>query len=162
LNIKEEEMAKGYSGGGRSFSSGGGRSSSSYRSSSSSYRVAPAPTPTPKISTNSSTTLSNTTNSGGFLSSVADGFSFGIGSSIARNMVDSIFHPIPRVYSSSSSSSTSSNTETKEKKDELKGKTCEDLVKTFRECMTMNSTNFDVCNQAYQDYNQCMLQKENK
>jgi hypothetical protein len=157
-------MAKGYSGGGRSFSSGVGRSSSSsYRSSSSSYRVAPAPTPIPKISTNSSNssnTSTNTTNSGGFLSSVADGFSFGVGSSIARNMVDSIFHPIPRVYSSSSS--TSSNTETKEKKDEVKGKTCEDLVKTFRECMTMNSTNFDVCNQAYQDYNQCMLQKENK
>ena len=161
-------MAKGYSGGGRSSSSfGRGRSSSSYGSSSSSYRV--APTPTPKITSSSSssssnssssTTSSNTTNSGGFLSSVADGFSFGVGSSIARNMVDSIFHPIPRVYSSSSS--TSSNIETKEKKDELKGKTCEDFVKTFRECMTMNSTNFDVCNQAYQDYNQCMLQKENK
>ncbi len=154
-------MAKGYSGGGRSSSSFGGGRSSSYGSSSSSYRVAPAPTPkTTSISSSSSTTSSNTTKSGGFLSAVADGFSFGVGSSIARNMVDSIFHPIPRVYSSSSS--TSSNTETKEKKDELKGKTCEDLVKTFRECMTMNSTNFDVCNQAYQDYNQCMLQKENK
>ena len=66
---------KGYSAG-RSSGFSLGKSSSSFSSS----------TPSPKYYS-----TSITPSSGGFLSSMADGFSFGVGSSIARNMVDRIF-----------------------------------------------------------------------
>ncbi len=150
-------MAKGGRSGGYS---GGGRSS--YGGSSRSYSVAPTPRPYfSRSSTTSKTTSSPTTtsssSSGGFFDSITQGFGFGMGSSIGRNMIDGIMNR-PVSLGSSYSSSTLTNT----KENIVEKKTCEDLVKTFRECMTMNSTNFNICSQAYKEYNDCMTKKESK
>jgi hypothetical protein len=151
-------MAKGGRSGGYS---GGGRSS--YGGSSRSYSVAPTPTPyfsrsstaSKTTSTPSSSTVTSSSSSGGFFDSITQGFGFGMGSSMGRNMVDGIMN---RPVSSGSSSSTI----TKEKENMIEKKACDDLLKTFRECMTMNSTDLNVCNQAYKDYNDCMMKKESK
>lgn len=74
----------------------------------------------------------------GFLSSMADGFSFGVGSSVARNMVD-------RLFSSSSSSSGIT------KEDVI----CKELNKSFIECMNMNNQDLNICKKAFEDYELC-------
>jgi hypothetical protein len=149
-------MAKGSRSGG--FSSG--------RSSSSSYRVAPAPIPkvhnnifsAPKkmevpplaqtVSSKStlSAPVSSASSSGGFLSTMAEGFSFGVGSSVARNVVDRIFSPSTTVNSSGSmihSSKVGSN------------HICTDLEKSWKECMSMNNQDLNICKQAFEDYEAC-------
>ncbi len=153
-------MAKG----GSSRSSG---SFSSGYSSSSSYRVAPAPIPkvhnnifsvpkkieTPKkVETVTKSTLppppapvstvpSATPSSGGFLSTMAEGFSFGVGSSVARNIVDRIFSPstIPATIPKTTSNNSY----------------CSDLEKSWNECMSMNNQDLNICRKAYEDYEAC-------
>ena len=155
-------MAKGGSSRSGGFSSG--------RSSSSSYRVAPAPTPkvhnnifsTPKKvetvtkssvppppppaptvspkSTLLAPVSSSVPSSGGFLSTMAEGFSFGVGSSIARNIVDRIFSPSVPV---SIPKRTPNNSY------------CTDLEKSWSECMSMNNQDLNICRKAYEDYEAC-------
>lgn len=157
-------MAKGGSSRSGGFSSG--------RSSSSSYRVAPAPTPkvhnnifsTPKKietvtkssvppppattvspkSTLSAPVSSSVPSSGGFLSTMAEGFSFGVGSSVARNIVDRIFSP-------SSTSSGSMIHSSKLGSNHI----CTDLEKSWSECMSMNNQDLNICRKAYEDYEAC-------
>ncbi len=152
-------MAKGSRSGGFSLGRGSGISSSS-------YRVAPAPIPkvhnnifsTPKkvevlspastVSPKStlSAPVSSAPSSGGFLSTMAEGFSFGVGSSVARNIVDRIFSPSTTVNSSGSmihSSKVGSN------------HICSDLEKSWSECMSMNNQDLNICKKAYEDYEAC-------
>ncbi len=155
-------MAKG----GSSRSSGSFSSTRSSSISSSSYRVAPAPIPKvhnnifsapKKIETVTKSSVppppavapkptlstpvsSATPSSGGFLSTMAEGFSFGVGSSVARNVVDRIFSPsvpvtIPKTTSNNSY--------------------CTDLEKSWNECMSMNNQDLNICRKAYEDYEAC-------
>lgn len=170
-------MAKGGSRGG-GYSSG--RSSSF--STISSYRVAPTPTPkvhnnifsTPKkvdvitpppaktsISSLPSTpSLPPTPSSGGFLSSMVDGFSFGVGSSIARNVVDRIFSPSlggsressPLPSGVSPNILTSSVTPLP---DSTVSKQCEELNKSWSECMNLHNQDINICRKAFEDYEAC-------
>ncbi len=143
-------MAKGSRSGG--FSSG--------RSSGSSYRVASAPTPkvhnnifsTPKkvetVTKNSvpppAAPAPSASSSGGFLSTMAEGFSFGVGSSVARNIVDRIFSPsVPATIPATIPKTTSSNSY------------CTDLEKSWNECMNMNNQDLNICRKAYEDYEAC-------
>ncbi len=155
---------------------GGSRSSGSFSSgrsssiSNSSYRVAPAPVPkihnnifsapkkvetvtknnVPPSTVSPKSTLSapvsSAPSSGGFLSTMAEGFSFGVGSSVARNVVDRIFSPSTTVNSSGSiihSTKVGSN------------HICTDLEKSWKECMSMNNQDLNICKQAFQDYEAC-------
>ena len=80
-----------------------------------------------------------TSSPSGFLSSMVDGFSFGVGSSVARNMVD-------RLFSSSSSSMLGST-----KEDVI----CKELNKSFIKCMNMNNRDLNICKKAFEDYELC-------
>ncbi len=136
---------------------------SSGYSSSLSYRIAPTPTPkvhnnifsTPKkietVTKSSappavapkptlSTPVSSTPFSGGFLSTMAEGFSFGVGSSVGRNVVDRIFSPLTPVVIP---------------KTTLNNSYCSDLEKSWNECMSMNNQDLNICKQAYEDYEAC-------
>ena len=156
-------MAKG--GGSR----GGGFTS--IRSSSSSYRTAPTPRPIihnniftrekisptppsvlkpspppPSVSTPSSPYVSPSTG-GGFLSTMMDGFGFGVGTSIGRKMVDNIFP--------SSSSSINSIPVSTQKENT----NCKELNKSLQECLQMNGSDMNICKKAFDDYEAC---KNNK
>ncbi len=72
---------------------------------------------------------------------MADGFSFGVGSSIARNMVDRIFAP-----SRTGSTISSSTIPTKE---------CDELNKSFKECMNLHNQDMNICKKAFEDYEDC-------
>ncbi len=161
-------MAKGGGSRGGGYSSGGSRSGGFFSgsSSSSSYRVAPAPTPkvhnnifsppkkietvtkssvlplptvAPKPTLSSPAPLAPS--SGGFLSAMVEGFSFGVGSSVARNIVDRIFSPstIPAVIPKTTSNNSY----------------CSDLEKSWNECMSMNNQDLNICRKAYEDYEAC-------
>lgn len=163
----------------------GGKGYSSGRSSSSSYRIAPTPTPkvhnnifstpkkieTPPKKMESTSTLSSIKSSlpptssvpsstsysrpsstpssvpsslpssGGFLSNMVDGFSFGVGSSVARNIVDRIFTPSPSRVSSSVTP--------------LPHKQCEELEKSWNECMNLHNQDNNICRKAFEDYETC-------
>lgn len=163
-------MAKG----GKGYVSGRSGGFSFGKSSSSSYHV--APTPIPKIHNNifsppkkidtpskpsslqvptvSSSSLpvsssSVTPSSGGFFSSMMDGFSFGTGSSIARNMVDRIFSPSQPGVSSIPISTISNNI--------LPNKKCEEFEKSFKDCMNLHNKdmNMNICSKAFEDYESC-------
>ncbi len=159
-------MAKG--GGSR----GGGYSSGRSSSVTSSYRVAPAPTPkvhnnifsTPKkvetipkkvestpISSSTSYSRpssmpSSVPSSGGFLSNMVDGFSFGVGSSVARNIVDRIFQPRPPTAPAPVITHIS-NPKT--------DKMCEELEKSWNECMNLHNQDNNICRKAFEDYEAC-------
>ncbi len=161
---------------------------SSTRSSSSSYRVAPAPVPKvhnnifsapkkvevpikssmppPPARTFSAPSLAPS--SGGFLSTMAEGFSFGIGSSVARNIVDRIFSPSTTVNSSGSMIHSTLLAPNEQKvaatqsylKEESSTKVgsnhiCTDLEKSWKECMSMNNQDLNICKQAFEDYEAC-------
>ena len=84
--------------------------------------------------------VSSAPSSGGFLSTMAEGFSFGVGSSVARNIVDRIFSPsvpatIPKTTSNNSY--------------------CTDLEKSWSECMNMNNQDLNICKKAFEDYELC-------
>jgi hypothetical protein len=71
-----------------------------------------------------------------------DGFSFGTGASLARNMVDNVFSPFrPTQPLSHSTSSTSSS--------------CDTLHKTFMECMNKNNNDHYSCSHAFEEYQAC-------
>jgi hypothetical protein len=152
--------------------------SSSFSISSSSYRVAPSPTPKvhnnifstkksevskpppqiPLKSTLSSslpTTSSITPSSGGFLSNMADGFSFGVGSSIARNVVDRIFSTGGSRESSLSSDRVSVTSSVTPLPDSTISKECKELEKSWSECMNLHNQDMNICRKAFEDYEAC-------
>ncbi len=163
-------MAKG--GGSR----GGGFTS--IRSSSSSYRTAPTPRPIihnniftrektspipppvskpstllppsqPLLSTSPHVSPSSTLTGGGFLSTMIDGFGFGVGTSIGRKMVDNIF----------SSTSTPKTTSTIPISTQKENTNCNELNKSLQECLQMNGSDMNICKKAFDDYEAC---KNNK
>ena len=141
--------------GGKAYVSGKSSGFSFGKSSSSSYRTAPTPKvhnsifSTPKKVDTPSTPVSSSVapSSGGFLSSMADGFSFGVGSSIARNMVDRIFSPSQAGVSSIPTSSISNNT--------IPNKKCEEYEKSWKDCINLHNQDMNICNKAFEDYEAC-------
>ena len=94
-------------------------------------------TPIKSTYTTTPTPTTPTTTSSGFLSTMSDGFSFGVGSSVARNLVDRTF----------SSNSNSPKVESNHM--------CNDLEKSWKECMSMNNQDLNICKKAYEDYEAC-------
>ncbi len=121
-----------------------GFNESQYKSSSSPKKVENILKPTlivPSSSTKSSSPIT-TPSSSGFLSNMADGFSFGVGSSVARNIVD-------RIFSTSSSTIITSN------KPNIIYKQCEELEKSWSECMNLHNQDVNICKKAFEDYEVC-------
>lgn len=111
------------------------------------YSTPPPPPPKPSSTTSSyvpSTTPSTTPS---FFGNMMDGFSFGTGASLARNMVDSIFSPnrSHQIQSQSQSHSISSSLPS----------SCDTLHKTFMECMNKNNNDHYTCSQAFEEYQAC-------
>jgi hypothetical protein len=107
---------------------------------STSFKVAPPPSST---SSSSSIQRPSSTSSSSYVPSffgnMMDGFSFGTGASLARNMVDSVFRPTQPLSHSTSLSSSS----------------CDTLHKTFMECMNKNNNDHYACSQAFEEYQTC-------
>lgn len=119
---------------------------------SSSYQIAPSPQPRSifKKSDNSkmpppyiyqSKHEPESKKSGGFLSTMIDGFGFGTGSSVANNVVNRIFNgktvtqPIC----------------------EKENKYCDELDKSFRDCMMTYNQDFTACEKVFQEYESCKI-----
>ncbi len=100
------------------------------------------PPPQPLVSTSTPT---STSMGGGFLSTMMDGFGFGVGSSIGRNMVD-------RFFLSSSINSIPVSTQ-------KENTNCKELNKSLQECLQMNGSDMNICKKAFDDYEAC---KNNK
>ncbi len=111
----------------------------------------PPPPPQPHVSTS---TPSTTSMGGGFLSTMIDGFGFGVGSSIARNTIDRIFSSTSTPTTSSSSSSSTISTSTPKE-----NTNCKELNKSLLECLQMNGSDMNICKKAFDDYEAC---KNNK
>ncbi len=120
----------------------------------------PTPTPTPTSTpTPVYTPSSNSTSSGGFFSNMMDGLSWGTGQSIAHNTVSRIFN-----WGSSPSSSTHPTTATNANSisspqtvsTSKPNPTCEQLHKSFYDCMNLHSKDFVACEQAFADYESCI------
>ena len=102
-------------------------------------------TATSSASTTASTTASTNTS---FMSTMLNGFSFGVGQSIAHNSINKIFNWGGN--SNRSDNSISPNPI---------NKSCEDLNKQFTECLDFNGNSHITCESVLKSYELCLKEK---